>query len=108
MIDTNLACFERDVIETSMEVPVLLNFWAPWCEPCKAMTPTLEQLEREYGGRFRVVDNNNGKARLAMAGSGGQSRFPPGKEVDSLNYDIGDLRRQGIKLEEIRPEDEAN
>ena len=59
MIDTSLASFERDVIEASMEVPVLLDFWAPWCEPCKALGPLLEKLEREYGGRFRLVNVNS-------------------------------------------------
>lgn len=58
--------------------------------------------------RYRVVDNNNGKARLAnTAGSHGRARFHPGKEVDSLNYDIDALRKQGVRLEEIDDENEA-
>ena len=58
MIDATLSTFERDVIEASSEAPVLVTFWAPWCEPCKALHPMLERLEREYGGRFRVVNVN--------------------------------------------------
>jgi putative thioredoxin len=59
MIDTTLSSFERDVIEASMEVPVLLDFWAPWCAPSKTLGPMLERLEREYGGRFRLVNANS-------------------------------------------------
>jgi putative thioredoxin len=58
MIDATLSTFERDVLEASSDAPVLVSFWAPWCEPCKALHPLLERLEREYGGRFRVVNVN--------------------------------------------------
>jgi putative thioredoxin len=59
MIDATLSSFERDVIEASMEVPVLVDFWAPWCGPCKVLGPLLEKLERDYGGRWRLVKVNS-------------------------------------------------
>jgi len=55
MIDTTQDRFTRDVIEGSHEVPVLVDFWAPWCGPCRVLGPMLEKLEREYDGRFRLV-----------------------------------------------------
>src|SRR3954467_1419828 len=58
MIDTTLSSFERDVIEASMEVPVIVDFWAPWCGPCKMLGPLMERLERDYGGRFKLVNVN--------------------------------------------------
>ena len=59
MIDATLSSFERDVIEASMEVPILVDFWAPWCGPCKVLGPLLEKLEREYGGRWKLVKVNS-------------------------------------------------
>jgi thioredoxin 1 len=52
--------FETDVIQS--ELPVLVDFWAEWCQPCRMLTPTIEELANEYEGRLKVgkvdVDNN--------------------------------------------------
>ncbi|WP_030200585.1 tetratricopeptide repeat protein [Streptomyces sp. NRRL S-87] len=52
VIDVDEAGFERDVIQRSTEVPVVIDFWAEWCEPCKQLGPLLERLTLEANGRF--------------------------------------------------------
>ena len=47
--------FMADVIEASRGAPVIVDFWAPWCGPCKMIAPFLEQLADEYDGRARIV-----------------------------------------------------
>ena len=55
MIDVTIANFETEVVEASNTIPVLLDFWAPWCGPCKTIGPMLEKLEADYAGRFKLV-----------------------------------------------------
>jgi putative thioredoxin len=68
MIDVTIATFETEVVEASNSIPVLLDFWAPWCGPCKTIGPMLEKLETAYAGRFKLVKiNSDDEQQLAAA-----------------------------------------
>jgi putative thioredoxin len=56
--DATVATFAKDVIEASRNAPVLVDFWAPWCGPCKQLTPILEKVVRSHNGKVRLVKIN--------------------------------------------------
>jgi putative thioredoxin len=72
-MDITPATFEREVLEASAEAPVLVDFWAPWCAPCRALGPILEKLEREYAGRFKLVKVNSDENQDLAAAFGVRS-----------------------------------
>jgi len=55
IVDSDIASFNKDVIEASKTIPILVDFWADWCAPCKQLTPILETLVKSYNGQIKLV-----------------------------------------------------
>ncbi|MEE2745381.1 MAG: thioredoxin [Pseudomonadota bacterium] len=87
--DSDTRQFSADVIEESQSSPVVVDFWAPWCGPCKQLTPTIEKLIKEYGGKIKLVKINVDENQELAAQMRVQSipmvvAFKGGKPVDGF------------------------
>lgn len=74
-VDVSAENFNQAVIEKSKEVPVLVDFWAPWCGPCQSLKPILEKLSEAYQGKFRLAKVNSDENQ-ALSGKYGIRGIP--------------------------------
>jgi thioredoxin 1 len=103
VIDTTDADFEADVL--GADVPVLVDFTAPWCRPCRAIEPLLLELEREHAGRLRIVrldidDNLGVPARYGVLSLPTVIVFRDGEPVETI-YGLQARRRYAEAVDRV-------
>lgn len=117
VFDVDQQHFEADVLQASLSTPVLVDFWATWCEPCKTLGPMLEKLAAEYNGAFRLGKVDVDKQQ-ELAGMFGIRSIPTvmlvkdGQVLDGFSGALpeGQLREflsRHVQPLEALPEDEA-
>ena len=99
MLDVTKDTFEREVLQN--KVPVLVDFWAPWCGPCRIVSPALEKFSSEYSNKLKfaklnVDDNQETAAQFDVRGIPCMIIFSKGNELDRVvgAYPETELRRK--------------
>jgi len=100
IIETSDETFEQDVIERSKEVPVVVDFWAEWCQPCRLLAPILEKLANDFAGKFVLAKTNTDQTQAVVRQFQIQS-IPAVygfRDGELLDFFVGVLPEDQIKL----------
>ena len=110
MIHVTVENFDVEVIEASAQIPVLVDFWAPWCGPCKVIGPLLEKIETDYAGRFKLVKIDSDQEQELSQAFGIRSiptcvLLVAGKPVDGFTGALPEGQIRAFLDKHVSPED---